>query len=308
MMARLGEFLGKQGRLLLENDRLALLYIAVLALIPFAAWLSAAVVALITLRKGWLDGFKGFVVATLTLLILSLPSMPLSAAVITALMAFLPCYLTAALLHSTTSLKIAGFFIVLQALLVIALIHWLAPEFISNQYLYVQAIIKELERESSDGNMTSLLSNNEAVNKIVIANYIVGVQAVSVLLSAVVSLLLARSVQSRLYYPGGFKRDLVAFRASGFGVIILAIAMIGAYRHNPLALSCLPVLAVYYVFAGLSLSFNVLAKDKGVGTLALLLVPLILLPFVMLPVYVIFGALDSLFNFRLHLSPNAGGK
>lgn len=307
-MARLGEFLGKQGRLLIENDQIALVYIAVLALIPFAAWLSAAAVALITLRKGWLDGFKGFVVATITLLILSLASMPLSAAVITALLAFLPCYLTAAILHATTSIKIAGFFIVLQALLIIALIHWLAPEFISNQYLYVQAVIKELERESSDGAVTSLLSNNEAVNKVVIANYLVGVQAVSVLLSAIVSLLLARSVQSRLFYPGGFKREMIAFRASGFGVILLVIAIVGAYQHNPLALSCLPVLAVYYVFAGLSLSFNVLVKDKGVVALALLLAPLILLPFVMLPVYVILGALDSLFNFRLHLSSNAGGQ
>eukprot|EP01012_Entosiphon_sulcatum_P040610 TRINITY_DN54299_c0_g1_i1.p1 TRINITY_DN54299_c0_g1~~TRINITY_DN54299_c0_g1_i1.p1 ORF type:complete len:127 (-),score=1.98 TRINITY_DN54299_c0_g1_i1:11-391(-) len=87
-MARLGEFLDRQGRLMVENDRLAWCYIAALALIPFSAWLSAAIIALITLRKGWLEGFKGFAVATITLLILSLPSMPWVAAVMTALTAF----------------------------------------------------------------------------------------------------------------------------------------------------------------------------------------------------------------------------
>lgn len=307
-MARLGEFLGKQGRFLLENDQLALLYIAVLALIPFAAWLSAAIIALITLRKGWEEGFKGLVVAIMALLVLSLMSTSFSAAVITAVITFLPCYLTAGVLHSTTSWKTAGFFIVLQTLLIIVLVHWLVPEFINNQYQYVQAILKELEREGSDTSVTSLLSNNEAVNKVVIANYLLGVQAVSVLLSALASILLARSVQSRLFYPGAFKQEMVSFRAYGLGVILLCAAIMGAHQHIPLAISCLPVLAIYYVFAGLSLSFNVLAKGKGIGTLLLLLVPLILLPFVMLPVYVIFGALDSLFNFRLHLSSNTGGK
>ena len=86
------------------------------------------------------------------------------------------------------------------------------------------------------------------------------------------------------------------------------IAALGSYQSNSLAISCLPVLVTYFVWAGLSLSFNILAKDKGIGTLLLLLIPLVLLPFVMLPVYIIFGALDSLFNLRLHLLSKSGEK
>lgn len=40
--------------------------------------------------------------------------------------------------------------------------------------------------------------------------------------------------------------------------------------------------------------------------LILLLIPLILLPFVIIPIYVVLGALDSLFNFRLRLPVKTG--
>lgn len=67
-MLRLGELLRKQGHFLLENDHYALLYIAILALIPFATWLSVAIVALITLRKGWVSGLKGLMIGSASFL------------------------------------------------------------------------------------------------------------------------------------------------------------------------------------------------------------------------------------------------
>lgn len=307
-MIRLGDFLAKQGRFLLENDNQALFWIAVLALIPFAGWLSAAVMALITLRKGWAEGLKGLLVAFLVLLLVSLMAMPFSAALITAVIAFLPCYLTAGVLHSTASWRVAGGVIVLQALLAIALIHWLAPEFIMHQYQYVQAIVKELEKEGSTSSSLVLLSNKNRFNQIAMANYLIGVQSLSLALSALFSLLLARFVQSRLFYPGGFRKEMLAVRASSLGLILLVFVVLGAYWHSPLAISCLPILVAYYVLVGLSLAFNILAKGKGIGTFILLIVPLILLPFVMLPIYVILGALDSLFNFRSYLPVRADGK
>ncbi|WP_141650474.1 hypothetical protein [Legionella massiliensis] len=300
--------MSKQSRFLLENDNQALVYIAVLAVIPFVGWLSAAIVALITLRKGWYDGLKGMIAGSIALLVLSLMSMSFTAALLATVMAFLPCYLTAAVLHSTASWKIAGGLLVLMALLVIALVHWFAPDFITGQYQYIQAILKEIERESTDSAAVSLLNNQNKLNEVIIANYLVGIQSVSIVLSTLTSLLVARSMQSRLFYPGGFKQEMLAFRASGFGVLLLVWAVIGAYQHYPLAISCLPVLVTYYVFAGLSISFNVLAKDKGLSYLILLVVPLVILPFIMLPIYVILGALDSLFNFRLYFSAKSDEK
>jgi hypothetical protein len=308
-MARLGDFLDRQGRFLLENNQRALLCIAVFALIPVTAWLSAAIVALITLRKGWGDGFKGLMVAAIALLAMSLISTTKSAAVVMAIMVFfLPCYLTAAVLHSTRSWRVTGFFIVLQALVAVVLVHWLAPEVITNQYQHIKVILKELEKESYDSSLTTLLNNQEVFNQVVIANYLMGIQSVSVVLMGLTSLLLARSVQSRLFYPGGFRQEMLTFRASSAGVALLVIAAIGAYYQVPLAITCLPVLVIYYVCAGLSLNYNIFTKGSGIISLLLLWAPLVLLPFIMVPVYAIFGVLDSLFNFRLHLPAKAGGQ
>ncbi|OCH99134.1 hypothetical protein A8135_07715 [Legionella jamestowniensis] len=303
-MTRFGELLRKQGRFLLENETYALAYIAILALVPFAAWLSAAIIALLTLRKGWMPGFKGVAVGVLALLLLSSLSSSWSLAFITAVMAFLPCYLAAGVLHSTTNWRFAVAFIVLQALIGILLIHWLAPEFINEQYQFIQAVLKQLER---DDVIADLLSNQNTVNPIVIANYVMGIQAVSIVLSTIASLMLARSVQSGLFYPGGYRQEMLNFRASSLGVILLVIAVVAAYQENPLAISVLPVLVVYYAGAGISIGFNALYKGKkGMSRLILLLIPLILLPFVIIPIYVVLGALDSLFNFRLRLPVKTG--
>ncbi|KTD17141.1 hypothetical protein [Legionella jordanis] len=301
-MLRLGELLRKQGHFLLENDHYALLYIAILALIPFATWLSVAIVALITLRKGWVSGLKGLMIGSASFLLLYLTSSPW-VGILNVITTFLPCFLMALALRGTMSWRFTMAFIVFMALIALALIHWLVPGWIEAQLHSIQALLKELDRE---GNMPGLLNNQDAFNPIIIANYVVGIQVLSLVLSATVSLMLARSVQARLFYPDGFRQEMLQFRGSSWGVIALLIAAIGAYQQNLLAISCLPLLIVYYVSAGVSLGFNVLTKGKGIGTLFLILLPLVILPFVMLPIYVILGALDSLFNFRSRLHTKAG--
>lgn len=308
-MARLGDFLGKQGYFLLNNNHYAMGCIAIFALLPFATWLSTAIIALITLRKGWLEGITGLLVAIIVFSGLSLQTMSLSAAFLSAAMAFLPCYLTAVILHLTASWRITCSFVVLQALLVLLLIHWLVPDFIMNQFHYVQAILKEIKQENSNIAINTLLNGNKGTHKQeIFANYIVGVQFVSIVLSAITSLTLARSIQSRLFYPGGFRQEMLNFRASSFGVILLSISAIGAYQYNLLAISCLPILVIYYVCAGLSWTFYIWARNGGFGLLFLLVILFIFVPFVMLPVYTVLGALDSLFNLRSFLSFKADKK
>ena len=283
-------------------------YIAILAIIPFAAWLSAAIIALITLRRGWREGFRVLAVAILSFTVLSLMSMPFTQALSAALLAFLPCYLTAGILHATASWRLVGFAIVLQALFVVMLIHWLAPELMMNQYRYILSVLQEMAKESPDSTVASLFNNQNALNQQIFASYFLGIQSVSISLSTVISVALARSVQSKMFYPGGFKQEMLGFRASGLGVILLFAASLSSYKHNSFAVSCLPILVVYFVTAGLSLSFNILAKGRGVGTFILLLIPLALLPFFMIPMYVAIGVLDSLFNIRLYLSSRGDGK
>ena len=115
-----------------------------------------------------------------------------------------------------------------------------------------------------------------------------------------------RSLQSKLFYPGEFRREMLAFRGDKIGLLLLVCMFIAANQHNVIAISLLPILMFYFLLAGLSLSFNVLAKQRPLSLMILLIASLMVLPFIMLPVYVIFGSLDSLFNLRLYLPSDAG--
>ena len=55
-MTLLNGFIRKQGLLLLDSNRHAMLHAVTLALLPFTAWLSVVIIAFVTLRKGWRDG------------------------------------------------------------------------------------------------------------------------------------------------------------------------------------------------------------------------------------------------------------
>ena len=68
-----------------------------------------------------------------------------------------------------------------------------------------------------------------------------------------------------------------------------------------IAMNLLPLLMMYFLLSGLSLGLTILASKKSLYAFVMLLLPLILLPYVMFPAYMVFGSLDSLFNFRLYL-------
>ena len=171
------------------------------------------------------------------------------------------------------------------------------------QFLYFQAALREIQSENA---LLALINEKSGLNQMILASYLLGLQAVGVFFSASVSLMLARSVQSQLFYPGGFRQEVMAFRGDKVGLLLLVIMFIAAHYQNVLAMCLLPMLVFYFLIAGLSLSFNVLSKQRLLSSTIILVSTLLLLPFVMLPVYVFFGSLDSLFNLRLYLPSDAG--
>ncbi len=302
-MTRVSEFIRSQGTSLLENKRHALLSVVFLALLPYTAWLSVAIVALVTLRKGWRAGGWLLCWGIMSQIVSSLVYISVSMALVNALLTFIPCYLAAYVLHLTISWRaVAGVFF-LQAVVVMLLVQSLMPDFIMAQYLYLQAALREIQSESA---LLAIINDKTSLNPMILASYLLGLQAIGLVVSAGMSLVLARAVQSQLFYPGGFKREALAFRADKVGFLLLVVVFIAAHYQSVFAMCLLPMLVFYFFLAGLSLSFNVLSKQKPWRSLFLLLVTLVLLPFVMLPVYVIFGSLDSLFNLRLYLPSDAG--
>ena len=299
----MSSFLQKQGHYLLHNQLYASIIAATLAFIPFSGWLSLALIALVTLRKGSYNGLKILIVGIAAAVIAASRNDALPYENIAILATFSIGYIAAILLRTAASWKVVVGIVLTISLLVMALIHWLAPEYILEQFHALLAMFRKIE---PGGAVLRLLDGKHGASQEILANYLLGIQVFSIVFSALSSVMLARYIQSMLFYPGGFREEILAFRASRTGVFMLVISAVGVYQHYPVAISFLPILVVYLMAAGMSLFFKVMSRKKDLFTILLLIAPLVVVPYVMLPVYVLFGSLDSLFNFRLRLLSKAG--
>ncbi len=301
-MTHVNGFICRQGQLLLENNRYAVFCALFLALFPYTTWLSLAIIALVTLRKGWRDGAMLLMPVLTAYLTCALVSFSVCSSIINTLLTFLPCYLAACLLGLMVSWRsVANAFFVLL-ILISASLHVFVPEFITNQYLYLYKVIHEAQPEL----LSKYLNDVNGYNQTILANYFFGLQWVSLFISVIMPLLMARFVQSRLFYPSGFRHEILTFRGNRMGLFMLVMMLFAVSQGKVIAMNALPILVFYFLLAGLSLSAHLLVRKKIRGGIVILAMPLLLMPFVMLPVYVILGSLDSLFNLRFYLPLNVG--
>lgn len=297
-MAWLSRFLDQQAQGLLTNNRQAVLHAVAFSLLPYTAWLSMAIIALVTLRKGAQAGGRLLLPVLLLVTVLSAVSTTVWIAVINATLTFVPCYLAACVLRKTVSWRAVMVFFLLQFLLIVLLLQIIVPDFIMAQFVYLQTVLHEVD---ADNALLTFIHDKTGLDQMMLAGYLLGLQAVGVIFSACMSLSMARSIQSRLFYPGAFKKEILTFRGDKIGLLVLGILLFATREQSVVATCMVPLFVFYFLLAGLSLSLAVLVKQKPLGSVVLLTATLLLLPFIMLPVYVIFGSLDSLFNFRLYL-------
>ena len=293
---RAGNFIIKQSKALLENKQQAILFAVVFSILPFASWLSVSLVSLVTLRKG---GKAGFDVLLPALVVHSVPLMmlvPWDSALINALMAYVPCFLAALTLRKTMSWQMVFGAFLIQALIGFMLIQIFAPGFVIEQFNQFKHILsqfqeyKQLVENSTDG-----------LNSFVMAQLIFGIQILSVVVSAMISLMFARSIQSKLFLPGGFAKELLAFRCGKLLFLTLVCTSAGFYFDVPVAINLLPITLGYFLMSGFSLAYYILSGKRQVSVAILLFLLILLKPSFVLLAYIVFGAVDSLFNFRLYL-------
>lgn len=303
-MSRLARVIHTQGNFLLENYWHAMLCAVVLALLPYTAWLASALIALVTLRKGWRNGGVILLAVMVAYLAFSVRGMTFSSAALNSVLTFMPCFIGACVLAITASWRmVAVVFLTLVALLAL-LVQMGWPDLILTQFLMFKSVVNDFQ---ADSNLLQLVNQATGLRQLTLANYLFGTMIVGLFFSSLLSLMVARLVQSQLYYPDGFRREMYDFRADKIDFVFLSIVIIGAYSSQLLAINLLPMFVFYFLLAGLSLGLNLLLKRKPLGAFLLLFTPLLFVPYVMLPIYLLFGTLDSLFNFRLYL-PNQAGK
>lgn len=283
---------------MLEKKQYAIFCAVACSVLPFLSWLSVALVCLVTLRKGAKSGFDVLLPA---LVIHSVPMMmliPLPAVLINTLITYLPCYFAALCLRKTGTWQLAFGVFFIQAFLGCLLLQLLVPDFIMEQFEQFKMLMihyQELVAGSLDD-----------MNSSILAQLFFGIQILSVVISSVVSLLLARAAQAKLFVPGGFKNEFMVFRSGKLSFLVFLGVSLASYYEVSLAMNVLPLMLCYFLLTGFTLVFFVFSRKGRVNIFILLILLILLKPVFVLCIYIVLGSLDSLVNFRSYLPSRVG--
>lgn len=295
-MSSFNDFIIRQTKILLENKQQAIFYAVIFAILPFASWLSVALMALVTLRQGAKSGSDVLLPALVMHSIPLMSVLPIQSALIHALMAYVPCYIAALTLRKTMSWQVVGGVLFLQALLGAVVFNICAHDFIIEQFAQFRGILSQhLEYKSI------LDSSNQLLSTCIWSQLFLGIQILSMGIAAILPLLFARAMQSKIFLPGGFRDELLTFRGGKVALVLLLGVILGAYYDLSFAFNVLPLMICYFLLAGFNLVYFVFARKRQVAMAILLLLLILLKPSFVLFAYVIIGTLDSMFNFRLYL-------
>jgi len=278
----------------INNRHQAILVMAVFGavsifFIPFAV-LSAAVGALVTLRKSPQEGMLVFIFSAIIILFVQSFVIPRPGLEIPmALFLYLPVGLSARVLHRLASQGESLVVITTCCALLAIGIQLYTGDAVSwwEQWL-------EIATHSIDG---ATIEGFEEDGSLFIIN---GLVAVMLGLTSMMALLLGRYLQSYQFNPGGFQKEFYSLTiprpAFTGGLIILSI---GYLMSDLLIYDLLAILTMMYAFQGLAIfHFNVGKKGYSHGFLVPVYLLLMIFPQHMFTGLAMLGMLDMMMNFR----------
>jgi hypothetical protein len=272
----------------MSGRRQAVTVAILFALVPLLHILSGAVVALVTLRKGWQEGF-------LVMLWALLPGLlHMYAGDASPVFMLVAALLTGQLLRSSQSWQAA-----LALLTVLGLATQLS---LALQTQYLAQVTQMFEQMLAEGRSMQLadaeqMSGASAADLVALLMYYYGTYHMAVFVACMA---LARHWQALLYNPGGFRQEFHALRLDArFAALLLALLAAGQAGVQPLA-GWVPLFCVAPLVAGIALCHNVLAQRRmGLNWLVLVY----LLALLVTPAVIALGFVDSVANLRKRLKP-----
>ncbi len=284
---------------------------AILSLLTFPfvfplGQLSAACVALVTLRRGALEGAIVIVGATL----ISGGLAAVSASNIDMVMSFVlmyvlaiwgPVWLVSLVLRYTRALDLALVSASVLGIVIVIALHLYIGDVTA---WWTQILTKTLEPVLQSGKLSA-----EQADRLVgeMAGQMTGSLAAGFVLGVMTSLLLARWWQAMLYYPGGFRKEFHTLRLNRhvaiISVVIAVLGFIPLEKITDVSHDVFIVVIAAYMLHGLSLAHSVVTT-MGMHTawLAVIYVMMLFLP----PVRVLMAAAgfaDSWVNLRTRIKP-----
>lgn len=279
----------------------AVLVAVVTSLVPLLGWFGAVALALVTLRQGAGYGLTVAAAAWALLavaygLLAGLPQLALQPV----LELWLPTLVLALWLRRTVSLpstlRLAG----CLAGAAVLWLHFAYPDPAAAFWAPLMELVGSVA-----GDQGTSANENWAVFSERVLPLMTGLWALSLEAAAVAALLLARWLQSLLYYPGGFRKEFHALdlgrpAAIVTGALLIAATVAGYGLVYDLAL----VVSAVFVLQALALAHGlVAARGWGRGWLIALYV---LLP-LLFELLVVVGIADAAFNWRRRLMARSGG-
>ena len=270
-------------------------------LLPPMIVFSNAAIALITLRKGWQQGVAFTLLATLTLVLISvILQQSAGSGVIAGLINWLPMVLLASALAMTKSWGKTLLLILAFSAIGVLLFHLIHPD-ASAYWKPMLEQMKPFLQKMQQANQTSGnigKSLDETINNA--ANWMTGTFAAALAIISILSLIIARNWQARLYNPGGFGEEFRQIRIGKQASIALVVAIvIAVLSGNQLIVELIMVGIAIFLFQGLSLA-HAMVKKRGMNTRWLigLYILMFLLPIQMIVLLATFGIIDNFADFR----------
>jgi len=275
---------------------------------PFSTltnYLGAAVVSLVTLRIGVLQGLLVLVAATtVTMLFYRLTGVPAATIAVTVLLLWAPCWLISLVLRRTVSLAGAMLAAAVLGIVALVLIYAVSGDPAPWWYEHLLLIRSALEE-------AGLFPQGVSVDALLqdLSRLMTGMVVASLALGAVCSLLVGRWWQALLVNPGGLHSEFCTLRfPQSTGLMVLGLMIFTQFTRSPasdMAAQGVLVLLVPYLFAGLAVLHGLVARHgRGKGWLIAVYALLGIIPQTALLLSGL-GLIDTWVDFRRRLG---GGK
>lgn len=248
---------------LLKNRWQTIGLVFLMTFLPLVGIAGILIAALVTLRKGALEGAMVTLAATLPYLLSFLlpgqhldPELPLFllAAVGVAVLSNVMTWVFAVMLrqHVTWSniLQIAA----LLGVLVISVVHMVFPDVASwwgtqlqQYYQHTQAAL-----DSVMNTVPTAPSESQLETIKVTRQFATGVMTAGILVNAILQVMVGRWWEASIFKPGVLRKELHNIRLSRLAGLLFVLSLVLSYMGNGVVLDMMPV--VYLLFAGAGLS------------------------------------------------------
>jgi len=273
-------------------------FFAVLSFIlPPLGSISGALIALVTLRRGNLEGAIIAICAAIVMgLVTQVSAGSMAIGVVFALLFWLPVWLLSVVLRKTVSLMLAIATAALISALFVIAFHLMVNETITWWSTMIDQVIKEAFVQSG-ADTTQLEMMRESM-----ASFMTGLIASFLFLSMMMSLFLGRWWQAVLFNPGGFRQEFHSFRLDKSAAVICSILLVWATvgsEPGSIAIDLSFVISSFGGIAGLALVHHwVAAKNANVAWLTTLYILMAFIAPQIMVLLAIIGFADAWLDMR----------